>query len=222
MGPKKSDNINKSHRPSLLSSDDQGFSFENIFFLHLVLFFLLENQQCSGKFASDVDLCCRTGYPVNIPVLIRGRPPTSALVHPPSTTNDEQTQANSKAASRGRIPSISQSGALTNLDNNDAKSSSIIAGQDSFRAPSTNTYRTFHLVRDTDYFRPKLSVDLTANESESIDQIQTLYMKGMKKFSIDVYLDFAVQLGNSIKSFSIISKRFFHCKNNYIHSSIFK
>lgn len=146
-----------------------------MFFFHLYQ----ENQQCSGKFSSDVDLCCRSGYPVNIPVVIRGRPPTSSLVNPPTgIINDEQISINPKRASRGRIPSISQNGTLTNLDN-DNKSSSILLAQDSSRAATTNGYRTFHLIRDSEYFRPKLSVDLTVNESESIEQIQTLYMKGI-------------------------------------------
>lgn len=43
--------------------------------------FRLENQICVGKFAADLELCCREStppYPISIPVQIRGHPPASA------------------------------------------------------------------------------------------------------------------------------------------------
>jgi hypothetical protein len=58
---------------------------------------------------------------------------------------------------------------------------------------STSPYRTFHLLNDGDYFRPKLLVDLVNNESESIDQITVLYMKGIDlKTSIVSFIIFSL------------------------------
>jgi hypothetical protein len=54
---------------------------------------------------------------------------------------------------------------------------------------SSSPYRTFHLLSDGDYFRPKLLADLVNNESESIDQITVLYMKGIRlKVSIAYFI----------------------------------
>lgn len=136
-----------------------------------------------GKFAADLELCCRelpSGYPVNIPVYIRGHPPISQQIgaHPrgsitPSIAggaSEEQTAVPIKRPSRGRIPSISHNGNLLSIDGDN--------NQELLKPPSLS-YKTFHLVRDSDYFRPKLLADLTNNENESIDQINALYMKGI-------------------------------------------
>ena len=53
-----------------------------------------------------------------------------------------------------------------------------ISGQEPSKA-SSSAYKTFHLVRDSDFFRPKLLADSTNNETESVDQISALYMRGM-------------------------------------------
>lgn len=42
----------------------------------------------------------------------------------------------------------------------------------------SSSYRTFHVINDVDYYRPKLLADLVNNENESIDQITALYMRG--------------------------------------------
>jgi len=44
---------------------------------------------------------------------------------------------------------------------------------------SSSPFRTFHVLNDSDYYRPKLLVDSINNETESIDQITALYMKGI-------------------------------------------
>ena len=54
-----------------------------------------------------------------------------------------------------------------------------ISGHEPSKSSSSSSYKTFHLVRDSDFFRPKLLVDTTGNETESIDQINTLYMRGI-------------------------------------------
>ncbi len=141
-----------------------------------------------------MEFCCRepsSAYPVNIPVFIRGHPPYS-LQHPlqPGTHSgtsvvpsfaggigEEQNSSLIKRPSRGRLPSISHSG--IGLDN-DNKSTSI-PGQEPSKS-SSNYYKTFHLVRDSDFFRLKLLVDSTGNENEPIEQINTLYMRGIYLF----------------------------------------
>ncbi|CAF3452855.1 unnamed protein product [Rotaria sp. Silwood1] len=179
MGPKKADNTSKSRRQSqvaLAATEDQ------------------ENQQCVGRFAVDLEFCCRepsSGYPVNIPVYIRGHPPPSSQIPSVSQQSgthsgvsvtpslvggiaEEQMSSQLKRLSRGRIPSISQSGILAGVDN-DNKSSSIPEPSKS----SSSHYTTFHLIRDSDFFHPKLLVDSIGNENEPIDQINALYMKGI-------------------------------------------
>ncbi len=125
---------------------------------------------------------------MNIPVFIRGHPPSS-LQNPPQLGGlsgvsvapsiagnnvDEQIPSPIKRTSRGRIPSISHNGIGTDNDN---KSNSI-PGQDSLKALS-NSFKTFYLVRDSECYRPKLYVDSTANETEPIEQINSLYMRGI-------------------------------------------
>ncbi|CAF1194477.1 unnamed protein product [Rotaria sordida] len=169
MGPKKADNTN--------------FKFP------------IENQQCIGRFAVDLEFCCRDpslGYPVNIPVYIRGHPPPSSQIHSVSQQSgthsgvsytpsivggiaEEQMPSQMRRLSRGRIASISHSGILAVVDN-DNKSCSI-PGQEPSKS-SSSYYKTFHLMRDSDFFRPKLLVDSIGNENEPIDQINALYMKG--------------------------------------------
>ena len=148
----------------------------------------LENQQCTGKLASDLEFCCRdppSAYPVNIPVYIRGRSSIS-IPNPPAplvplsnvpslaaNTLEEQNTSTIKRASRGRIPSISQS--AVGIDN-ETKSSSVV-GQEISKSTSI-PFRTFTLVRDSECFRPKLLADSVNNESETVEQIHTLYMRG--------------------------------------------
>ena len=107
----------------------------HIFFSRRFEILFIENQQCSGKFAADLEFCCReptAGYPVNIPVYIRGH-----LVPPQITSFSQQLGTHSvasvapsavggiveeqtsqvKRSSGGRIPSISHSGILTGVDN---------------------------------------------------------------------------------------------------------
>lgn len=38
-------------------------------------------------------------------------------------------------------------------------------------------YRTFHLLRDSEFFRPKLLVETLTNDPETIDQITVLFMR---------------------------------------------
>ena len=116
---------------------------------------------------------------MNIPVLIRGHPPPSSLVSQPSGVSDEQNPTPIKRPSRGRLPSITQSGVFS-LNDHDNRSIVTVPGQETSK-PISTAYRTFHLLRDSEYFRPKLSVDPIRNESESIEQINTLYMKGERK-----------------------------------------
>ncbi|CAM4800532.1 unnamed protein product [Rotaria magnacalcarata] len=212
MGPKKADNTSKTRRLSqnaLTTTEDH------------------ENQQCIGKFSADLEFCCRepsSGYSACIPVYIRGHPPPSSQIHSVSQQSgtpsgvsvtpsvvavgggaaEEQMPSQVKRLSRGRIPSISQSGILAGIDN-DNKSLSILGklklklnktfkyttGQDPTKSPSSY-YKTFHLIRDSEFFRPKLLVDSIGNENEPIDQINALYMrevcqliKNLKTVSLD-------------------------------------
>ncbi|CAF3780271.1 unnamed protein product [Rotaria socialis] len=189
MGPKKADNISKTRRLSqnaLTTTEDH------------------ENQQCVGKFSTDLEFCCRepsSGYSTSIPVYIRGHPPPSSQMHSVSQQSgtpsgvsatpslvvvvggaaaaaaEEQVPSQVKRLSRGRIPSISQSGILAGIDN-DNKSLSIL-GQDPTKS-SSSYYKTFHLIRDSEFFRPKLLVDSIGNENEPIDQITALYMRAWR------------------------------------------
>jgi hypothetical protein len=52
---------------------------------------------------------------------------------------------------------------------------------------SSSLYKTFHLLDDGDFFRPKLLADPISNETESIDQITALYMRG-------IFLDFLLYI----------------------------
>ena len=116
---------------------------------------------------------------MNIPVFIRGHPPQSAAhsgvsIAPPFTggTSEEPHPSLIKRASRGRIPSFSHS----IIGNDNENKSTILSGAESSKA----SYKTFHLVRDSEFFRPKLLADSIGNENEPIEQINTLYMRGMK------------------------------------------
>lgn len=200
--------------------------------------FPLENQYCVGKFAADLELCCREAtppYPVVIPVQIRGHPPASAQYastaqlsqmvpnsqsgqqQPPQpqqpnytathsgtpvtpslvggTLADDQLSSMGKKTSRARIPSVagqSLNAFGLNANDYDGRSFSIngtflspfetfdlhssVSVQDSSKLSSF--YRTFHLLRDSEFFRPKLLVETTTNDPESIDQITVLFMRG--------------------------------------------
>ena len=181
--------------------------------------FTLEYQQCIGKFAADLELCCREPppvYPVIIPVYVRGRlsaiqtqtlapqnqqqprsRPQSRASATPSVIGgliEEQSSTVAKKPPRSRKLSTAQSGIIIGVigTENDSQSLSntgistlidvpdkvlVRAGQESSKA-SSSLYRTFHLLNNGDFFRPKLLVDLLNNESESIDQITALYMTG--------------------------------------------
>lgn len=43
---------------------------------------------------------------------------------------------------------------------------------------SSASYKTFQLIPDSDFYRPKLLADSIGNETEPIDQITALYMRG--------------------------------------------
>ena len=210
--------------------------------------FPLENQFCVGKFAADLELCCREAtppYPVVIPVQIRGHPPASAqyastaqlsqmvpnsqsgqplapqqqqpnyaATHSgtpvtPSlvggTIADDQLSSMGKKTSRARIPSVTGQSVNAfgiNANDYDGRSFSIngkfvlsietldlhpsVSVQDSSKLSSF--YRTFHLLRDSEFFRPKLLVETMTNDPETIDQITVLFMRGqspLHRFSSD-------------------------------------
>ena len=210
--------------------------------------FPLENQFCVGKFAADLELCCREAtppYPVVIPVQIRGHPPASAQYastaqlsqmvpnsqsgQPPApqqqqpnyaathsgtpvtpslvggTIADDQLSSMGKKTSRARIPSVTGQSVNAfgiNANDYDGRSFSIngkfvlsietldlhpsVSVQDSSKLSSF--YRTFHLLRDSEFFRPKLLVETMTNDPETIDQITVLFMRGqspLHRFSSD-------------------------------------
>ncbi len=108
--------------------------------------FSIETQHCIGKFAADLELCCRessSAYPIHIPVYIRGHPPlppsssqipgvsqqqgtySGASVSLSVVGGEEQILSSVKRPSGGRIPSLNHSGTITGIDN-DTKSSSIL------------------------------------------------------------------------------------------------
>ena len=129
---------------------------------------------------------------MNIPVYLRGHPPSSlqnpaqlttvsgTSVAPSNAGNvvEDQSPSPVKRSSRGRIPSFSQSGIGGENENK-----SSIPGQESLKTPSTS-YKTFYLVRDSECYRPKLFVDANTNETEPIDTINSLYMRGMNSIFI--------------------------------------
>lgn len=114
-----------------------------LWFLNINHKFSIENLQCVGKFAVDLELCCReppTVYPIIIPVHIRGHVTTSiqsqSLLSPsqqqqqqvtgtqsgasvtPSLAGgiaEEQIASIGKKASRARVPSAVQSGIFAGL-----------------------------------------------------------------------------------------------------------
>lgn len=126
---------------------------------------------------------------MNIPVFVRGHASLSIpnpLPNAPSLAGnllEEPHVSLIKRTSRGRIPSISHS--AVGIEN-ETKSSSVV-GQEISKSTSI-PFRTFTLVRDSECFRPKLSADLVNHESETIEQIHTLYMRG-KEFPMRVRSD---------------------------------
>ncbi len=183
--------------------------------------FSIEYQQCIGKFAADLELCCRElspGYPVTIPVYIRSYPVVSSQIQsfapqnqqqqrsrPHSRTSitpslagaiaEEQLSTLGKKTFRARMSSVDPNGisiGVTGIDNENRLFSitgiaifmylrsyklSWIIDQEPSKI-SSSPFKTFYLLNDSDYFRPKLLVDSVNNETESIDQITALYMKG--------------------------------------------
>jgi hypothetical protein len=126
-----------------------------------------------GKFAADLELCCREpppAYPINIPVYIRGHPPPSSQYHSFPQQNQQQQQSGTHS---GTSITPSLAGGM-----GEEQLSSI--GKKTSRARiSSSSYKTFHQLRDSDFFRPKLLADSTGNENEPVDQITALYMSGI-------------------------------------------
>jgi hypothetical protein len=114
--------------------------------------FSIEYQQCTGKFAADLELCCREpppGYPVPIPVSIRGHPPPSSHIQllpqqsqlqqlsgthsgtsgtptlPGGNPEEQLSTTLGKRVSRVRIPSASQSGIVVGVPPTDIDSRSL-------------------------------------------------------------------------------------------------
>lgn len=256
MGPKRSENATKGNKTSLATiivtstTGAGGTTTEQGFFHFLFLFFLCmddqfcleqqqqlqqqqQQQQCTGKFAVDIELCCREpslGYPVPIPVFIRGHslpvpPPlpvlqnssnpsqsqlqqqypsagtVSGMSATPSVAGgiaDDQMSTTGKKTSRSRIPSAVQSAVpigITGIDSDSRPVSAagtyrcflfairlmllFIVPEPAKVAPSP--YKTFQLIDDSEFFRPKLLVDSIGSETEPIDQITALYIRGKQK-----------------------------------------
>ncbi|UJR20602.1 hypothetical protein I4U23_023727 [Adineta vaga] len=176
MGPKRTDNSNKNRRLSQLTTaaataaaaEDQ------------------ENYQCLGRFAADLELCCRelssTSPLLNIPVYNRNHPSSSlqqlgtysgASVAPSLTGGEEQFSSSVKLPSTSRIPSLN--GTVINAET-DIRSHSIFTGRESVKS-SSSSYRTFHLVPNSDFYRPKFLADPIGHENDPLDQIKALYMR---------------------------------------------
>jgi len=111
----------------------------------------IENQQCTGKFAADLELCCREpppAYPITIPVYIRGNPPQSSRFQSfqgqnqqqqPSRTHsrasatqsvvggvtEEQLSTLGKKIFHPRISSTGQNGILIGITGTDNESRSL-------------------------------------------------------------------------------------------------
>ncbi|CAF4146709.1 unnamed protein product [Rotaria socialis] len=207
MGPKRADNISKGSKislsgPSVLGITGAGSVPEQ------------ETQQFVGKFAADLEQCCREPsltYPITIPVYIRGNPTQSAQIQSATSQSQQQQQQQQqqsqtvapsgasvtpsvvagglaeeqlstigKKTSRARVPSVSQSGILIGITGADSDNRSFsVAGQEQSKVPSPS-YKSFHLIPDSEFYRPKLLADSANNETESIDQITALYMRSWK------------------------------------------
>ncbi|CAF3795688.1 unnamed protein product [Rotaria socialis] len=207
MGPKRADNISKGSKislsgPSVLGITGAGSVPEQ------------ETQQFVGKFAADLEQCCREPsltYPITIPVYIRGNPTQSAQIQSATSQSQQQQQQQQqqsqtvapsgasvtpsvvagglaeeqlstigKKTSRARVPSVSQSGILIGITGADSDNRSFsVAGQEQSKVPSPS-YKSFHLIPDSEFYRPKLLADSVNNETESIDQITALYMRSWK------------------------------------------
>jgi hypothetical protein len=62
-----------------------------------------------GKFAADLELCCREpspAYPINIPVYIRGHPPPSSQYHSFPQQNQQQQQQSGTHSGTSITPSL--------------------------------------------------------------------------------------------------------------------
>ncbi|CAF4006952.1 unnamed protein product [Rotaria magnacalcarata] len=207
MGPKRADNVSKGSKislggPGMLGVTGAGSVAEQ------------ETQQFVGKFAADLELCCREpslAYPITIPVYIRGNPTQSAQIQSATSQSQQQQQQQQqqsqtvapfgasvtpsvvagglaeeqlstigKKTSRARLPSVSQSGILIGITGADSDNRSFsVAGQEQSKVLSPS-YKSFHLIPDSEFYRPKLLADSVNNETESIDQITALYMRSWK------------------------------------------
>ncbi|CAF0913854.1 unnamed protein product [Adineta ricciae] len=216
MGPKRSENAAKGNKASLASiivtstTGAGGTTTEQ----EQQQLQQQQQQQCTGKFAADIELCCREpslGYPVLIPVFIRGHSlPTPPPPPPPilqSSSNpsqsqlqqqypsagtlsgmsatpsviggvaDDQMSLTGKKTSRSRVPSIVQSGALIGITGIDSDSRPVSAAVPEPTKVAPSPYKTFQLIDDSEFFRPKLLVDSVGSETEPIDQITALYIR---------------------------------------------
>ena len=119
MGPKKTENTTKSNKlltgvgnllntSSSVTGTESGESFQLNIRVVRTRELPVETQQCIGKFAIDLELCCRESapaYPVLIPVYVRGHPPVSSQIQ--SNRPPSQPQGRSRPHSRASItPSI--------------------------------------------------------------------------------------------------------------------
>ncbi|CAF0795847.1 unnamed protein product [Adineta ricciae] len=189
MGPKRADNANKNRRVSQLivaPTEGPGFPIYFSFSLYAHTYVLsIENYQCLGRFAADLEICCRelfsTPPHLTIPVYNRNLPSSvsqqmgtysGASVAPSLIAGEEQLSSSAKLPFTARIPS--NSGTLTGLET-DNRSHSIL-GRESIRS-SSSSYRTFHLVSNSDFYRPKFLADPVSPEQDPIEQIKTLYMR---------------------------------------------
>ncbi|CAF3653656.1 unnamed protein product [Adineta steineri] len=207
MGPKRADNATKGSKAS------QGNIIPLITLPTDPTTEQVESQQCVGKFAVDLELCCREpppAYPVPIPVYIRGQsrappppppPPqiSSQILLQPSqsqmqqhsgthsgtsitpllmgTITEEQLSSTGKKTSRSRVASVAPSGVFVGAAGIESESRPLSVLEEEPLKISPSPYKTFHLIDDIDFFRPKLLTDIVSNETDSIDQITTLYMK---------------------------------------------
>ncbi|CAF0960341.1 unnamed protein product [Adineta ricciae] len=218
MGPKRSENAAKGNKASLASiivTSTTGAGGTTAEQEQQQQQLQQQQQQCTGKFAADIELCCREpslGYPVPIPVFIRGHslpapPPPPPLVlqnssnpsqsqlqqqqYPSAGTlsgmsatpsviggiADDQMSVTGKKTSRSRLPSIGQIGVLIGITGTDSDSRPASATVPEPTKVAPSPYKTFQLIDDSEFFRPKLLVDSVGSETEPIDQITALYIR---------------------------------------------
>ena len=216
MGPKRADNTNKNRRVSQLivaPTEEQGFLVHFSFTLYADTCVLaIENYQCLGRFAADLEVCCRELFSrspyLTIPVYNRNLPSSvsqhmgtysGASAVPSLIGGEEQLSSSAKLPFTARIPS--NSGTLTGIEtdnqshsilgksiksrrsNDEIEDTFSLKGRESIRS-SSSSYRTFHLVSNSDFYRPKFLADPVGHEQDPIDQIKTLYMRGISFHSV--------------------------------------